>query len=69
MKDIPIKLTNDQIVGVLGLGSKDLDPAAIREDVLADLVQLGVVDRRTDGTIDFTNVGEKIRDILLREAA
>ncbi len=69
MKDIPIKLTAEQIVGVLGLGSKDLDPAAMPEDVLADLVQLGVVDRGTDGTIDFTDEGEKIHDALVRQAA
>ncbi len=69
MNENPLNLTDEQITAVLDLGSKDLDPAAIREDVLADLVQLGVVDRRTDGTIDFTDVGEQIYDALFRQAA
>ncbi len=69
MEGIPLKLTDEQITTVLDLGSKDPDPAAIPEDVLADLVQLGVVDRGTDGTIDFTDEGEKIHDALVRQAA
>ncbi len=69
MNENPLNLTDEQITAVLNLGSKDLDPAAIPEDFLADLVQLGIVDRRTDGTIDFTDLGEKIHDALLRPAA
>lgn len=69
MNKNPSNLTDVQITAVRDLGSKDFDPAAIPEDVLAELVQLGVVDRRTDGTIAFTDEGEKIYDTLVRQAA
>ena len=69
MNNNPSNLTDVQITAVRDLGSKDFDPAAIPEDVLAELVQLGVVDRRTDGTIAFTDEGEKIYDGVVRQAA
>ncbi len=69
MKEYPIKLTDEQIAAVLDLGSKDLDRATIPEDAFAELVRLGIVDRLPDGTIDFTDLGEKIHDALFRPAA
>ena len=69
MNKNPSNLTDVQITALRDLGSKDFDPAAIPEDVLAELVQLGVVDRRTDGTIAFTDEGEKIYDGVVRQAA
>ncbi len=69
MNNNPSNLTDVQITAVRDLGSKDFDPAAIPEDVLAELVQLGVVDRRTDGTIHFTDMGKKIHEAQVRQAA
>ncbi len=69
MNENPLNLTDEQITAVLDLGSKDLDPATIPEDAFAELVRLGIVERRSDGTIDFTDLGEKIHDALLRPAA
>ncbi len=69
MNENPLNLTDEQITAVLDLRSKDLDRATIREDALAELVRLGIVDRRKDGTIDFTDAGEKIHDALVRQAA
>ena len=69
MNENPLNLTDEQITAVLDLGSKDLDPAAIPEDAFAELVRLGIVERRSDGTIDFTDVGKKILDALVRPAA
>ena len=69
MKQRPLNLTDEQIATVLDLSSKDYDPATIPEDALAELVRLGIIDRRSDGTIDFTDAGEKIRDTLVRQAA
>ena len=69
MNENPLNLTDEQITAVLDLGGKELDLTTIPEDVLADLVQLGIVDRRTDGTIHFTDMGKKIHDALVRQAA
>ncbi len=69
MKENPLKLTDEQIAAVLELGSTNPDHSRIREDILAELLQLEIVSPRSDGRVDFTGVGKKVYDVLVRQAA
>ena len=41
-----------------------LDPAGITQEKLNQLMKMGVVYQRMDGTLDFTDLAKTIRDAL-----
>ena len=61
---IVMKLTEEQKKVILRLGDTHGEMAVIPETVLAELVDFGLVSKRPDGAIDFTDEGGEVYDEL-----
>lgn len=61
MKEAKIQLpelTADQVDAILKIGNPDAVSAAIQSDVLDELLQLGLMYKRADGPLEFTDLGD-----------
>lgn len=60
-----INLTDKQKEAILKLGSSS-ENEDVHLDILGELLNLGLLYRRSDGNFDFTEVGEQIHDQLTK---
>jgi len=51
-------LTPQQVDAVLKIGDPNSVAEAIQADVMDELLQLGIMYRRADGPLDFTELGD-----------
>ena len=62
-----IELTNEQREVILQLGNPDSVLEAIPLEVMKELLDRGLVCKRSDGRIDFTELGEQVHESIAGE--